>query len=176
MAGLKVTLDAAMRARDVSEPTAAQNAQAEIDLPDTLSLHREVPAPRQPADRPGQQASRPRPAPRPARQPRADRQARPDGQPSTHTQAGPDSQPRPDGQPRPDVRPPTGTQAGPGSQPRADTQSGFRPRGAVPDLPGQDLPAESVRPAPGGQPRMRRRSRLGRTADQGSGGNSAAFS
>ena len=40
MAGLKVTLDAAMRARDVSEPTAAQYAQAELDLPDTLSLHR----------------------------------------------------------------------------------------------------------------------------------------
>jgi hypothetical protein len=40
MAGLKVTLDAAMRARDVSEPSAAQEAQAELDLLAVVSVGR----------------------------------------------------------------------------------------------------------------------------------------
>jgi hypothetical protein len=43
MAGLKVTLDAALRARDVSRPTAAQEAEAERALPDRLAVRRPSP-------------------------------------------------------------------------------------------------------------------------------------
>jgi hypothetical protein len=134
MAGLKVTLDAAMRARDVSEPSAAQEAQAELDLPAVVSVRRAVPAPRPPAGPPADNGSRPRPIPGPGRQPRPHQPA------SRDEQAGPDQQP------------------------------GFRPRGPQPDGSARDEPESSV------QPRMRRRSRLARTADQGSGDRGPDFS
>jgi hypothetical protein len=43
VAGLKVTVDAALRARDVSRPTAAQQADAERALPDRLAARRTPP-------------------------------------------------------------------------------------------------------------------------------------
>jgi len=45
MAGLKITLDAALRARDVSRPSAAQEAEAERALPDRLASRRSAPGP-----------------------------------------------------------------------------------------------------------------------------------
>jgi hypothetical protein len=120
MAGLKVTLDAAMRARDVSEPSAAQERQAELDLPAIVSVRREVPAivsvrrevpaPRQPVRPPADNGSRPRPVPGPGRQPGPRQLA------SRGEQAGPDRQP------------------------------GFRPRGPQPDGPAEDETEPPVQP------------------------------
>lgn len=84
MAGLKVTLDAAMRARDVSEPSAAHERQAELELPAIVSMRPAVPAPRRPAGPPGGSGSRPRPMPGPGRQPGPHQLA------SRDEQAGPD--------------------------------------------------------------------------------------
>jgi hypothetical protein len=95
MAGMKVTLDAALRARDVSRPTPGQEAQAERELPERLAGRRPGPTP---PETPGSQpvdgtASKPRP-PRPTRPPgtpagRADTPAaatveQPSGRPRPH--------------------------------------------------------------------------------------------
>jgi hypothetical protein len=130
MAGLKVTLNAAMRARDVSRPTAAQESDAELALPDRLAARR--PPMSSPLPEPGpEQPPRDKPAP-----------------------------PRP-APPRP--APPRLRRA-PGRRP-------FRPGGAAADTPQEDNTAAPDSPdlqtpdAPDRHPRMRRRNRLGRLAD-----------
>jgi hypothetical protein len=50
MAGMKVTLDAALRARDVSRPSGAQEEQAELDWPAGRTVRRRPTRPR-PDDR-----------------------------------------------------------------------------------------------------------------------------
>jgi hypothetical protein len=46
MAGMKVTLDAALRARDVSRPSGADEEQAELDWPTRRSTRRRPPGQR----------------------------------------------------------------------------------------------------------------------------------
>jgi hypothetical protein len=73
MAGMKVTLDAALRARDVSRPSGAQEEQAELDWPAGRITRRRPTRPRpddreqrkpsdQLAERPKPQPSEPRPS------------------------------------------------------------------------------------------------------------------
>jgi hypothetical protein len=79
MAGMKVTVDAALRARDVSRPTPAQEALAEQALPERLASRRSGPepqaAPAAVSQPPDNRSGRPRPVPGPARPRRPTRPA-----------------------------------------------------------------------------------------------------
>jgi hypothetical protein len=179
MAGLKVTLDAAMRARDVSRPTAAQESDAELALPDRLAARR--PPASNPLPEPGRRQPGPGPGPGPqARPPRrtpprdntpgdnspgdnspGDNSAadHPAGERSAHEYPA-EPAPKP-GPPRPGRPLP---RRGPGRRP-------FRPGGAAAgtaqddSTAAPDSPDQETADARNRHPRMRRRNRLGRLAD-----------
>jgi len=160
MAAMKITLDAALRARDVSRPTPAQEALAELSLADLPARPRQQveqeARPDQPAAagrgarqqgrRPGRRAGRPGPA-LPVR--------------------GPGAAPNQPGQPS----------AGKNS---ADKDTAQEDR-AREDTAGQNAAIQNARPhAQAGRkrarPRVRRRYGLGQHPDQGSGGSSPELS
>jgi hypothetical protein len=159
MAGLKVTLDAALRARDVSRPTAAQESEAELALPDRLAVRRppmsgQLPESGRKQSAAGPENRVPRPAP--------PRDNTPQNHPAEEDPAEEHKekpwQPRP-GRPLP--------RRGPGRRP---AQPGATAEGtaggstaAAPDSSEQ----ETTEPRDRG-PRMRRRSRLGRPVDHAS--------
>jgi hypothetical protein len=195
MAGLKVTLDAALRARDVSRPTASQEADAERALPDRLAVRRPSPpgsgqpravgeaaarpawraeaedhveespesrtADRQAGRGPGRRPPRPgggrfgdrRPRDRPAGMPETD-----DGRTGGERASGG----RADGD---EPRPAPGADAD--ADARGTAKDAARDPGQTAGVPGgPDREAgEPVNPPRGSRPRMRRRYRLGRLAD-----------
>jgi len=158
MAGLKVTLDAAMRARDVSRPTATQESDAELALPERLAARR-APA----GSRPPDSAQSPRPAEPaaravgrvPAEGPAAEDPAA--GGNTAERRGAEPSRPRPGGH---------GIRRGPGRRPfrpgaAAEGGAGDRDRtAAAPDGPDREAAEPRKR-----EPRTRRRYRLGRLAD-----------
>ncbi len=151
MAGLKVTLDAALRARDVSRPTAAQEAAAERALPGRLAWRVEAAdhAAESPESLTASQQARRGPGRRP---------------------------PRPGGGKFGDRRPRDRRADVPWTDGTADDAA--RDPGESAGAPGaRDREAgESAGPPPGGRPRTRRRYRLGRLAGLGGPEGSAGHS
>ena len=153
MAGLKVTLDAALRARDVSRPTPGQEAAAELALPEKLAGHRSPPEPQETRDSPHRDSLSGKPGPAPGR-PRPRR-------PPQSAAARPDP-----GRASPNAASPGAASPGAAS-PGTASPGTANPRKADPGAAAADHGHDESPPRP---QRTRRRSRLSRPPTEGSAG------
>jgi hypothetical protein len=160
---MKITLDAALRARDVSRPTAEQEAQAELNLADLPDKPRPRAEPQPGPDQPGAAARGRRPGRRPGRRIGRAGPSLAERSPGTAVhERGQDERGQDErGQ---DER---------GQDERGQDERGQEARAPGPRDAGQpEAPTESRR----ARPRVRRRYRSGQRPDQGSGGSSPVLS